>query len=76
MQIRENLGNRLVLKLPALSSEIALGEKGAENLLGKGHLAAKLGGTISYAQAPFVDEENGELDEVVEAIIKGDKEWT
>lgn len=76
MQIRENLGNRLVMKLPAQSSEIALGEKGAENLLGKGHLAAKLGGTICYAQAPFVDEENGELDEVVDAIASADREWS
>lgn len=75
MQIRENLANRLVLKLPALSSEIALGEKGAENLLGKGHLVAKLGGVLSYAQAPFVNDENGEIEEVVDAICAADGEW-
>ena len=41
------------------TSEIALGEKGAERLLGKGHLAARLEGAtdIIYAQVPFVDED-------------------
>ena len=75
MQIRTNLGNRLVLKLDAASSEIALEDKGAENLLGKGHLAAKLGGTIYYAQAPYLDEDKGEIEEAVDAIIEGDKDW-
>jgi S-DNA-T family DNA segregation ATPase FtsK/SpoIIIE len=34
-----------------------LGEKGAERLLGKGHLAAKLEGehSLIFAQVPFVD---------------------
>src|ERR1051326_2348649 len=42
MQLRANLGNRLVLRVDGEgTSEIALGEKGAERLLGKGHLAAK-----------------------------------
>ena len=57
MQLRANLGNRLILRVDSEgTSEIALGEPGAENLLGKGHLAAKLGGesgTIT-AQVPFV----------------------
>ena len=75
MQVRDNLGNRLVLKLPANSAEIALGEKGAENLLGMGHMAAKLSGTLSYAQVPFLDEETGDLDEAVEAIRRADSEW-
>ncbi len=75
MQIRDNLANRLVLKLSALSGEIALGEKGAENLLGKGHLVAKLGGVLSYAQAPYVNDENGEIEEVVDAICAADGEW-
>jgi len=60
MQLRANLGNRLVLRVDAEgTSEIALGEKGAERLLGKGHLAAKLEGTpdIIFGQVPFVDNE-------------------
>lgn len=60
MQLRANLGNRLVLRVDGEgTSEIALGEKGAERLLGKGHLAAKLEGepeTI-FGQVPFVDSE-------------------
>ena len=37
--------NRLVLRVDGEeTSEIAIGEKGAERLLGKGHLAAKLEG--------------------------------
>lgn len=75
MQVRSNLGNRLVLKVDAATAEIALGEKGAENLLGKGHLAAMLGGKLQYAQAPYLDESLGEVDEAVDAIIAGDAEW-
>lgn len=43
------------------TSEIALGEKGAERLLGRGHLLAKLEGSplvfaqVPFAQVPFVD---------------------
>jgi S-DNA-T family DNA segregation ATPase FtsK/SpoIIIE len=58
MQLRANLGNRLVLRVDGEgTSEIALGEKGAERLLGKGHLAAKLEGeqSLVFAQVPFVD---------------------
>jgi S-DNA-T family DNA segregation ATPase FtsK/SpoIIIE len=58
MQLRANLGNRLVLRVDGEgTSEIALGEKGAERLLGKGHLAAKLEGEteIVFAQVPFVE---------------------
>ena len=60
MQLRANLGNRLVLRVDGEgTSEIALGEKGAERLLGKGHLAAKLEGApdIIYGQVPFVDSD-------------------
>jgi S-DNA-T family DNA segregation ATPase FtsK/SpoIIIE len=60
MQLRANLGNRLVLRVDGEgTSEIALGEKGAERLLGKGHLAAKLEGEpeIVFAQVPFVSNE-------------------
>ncbi|MBI4657423.1 MAG: DNA translocase FtsK, partial [Verrucomicrobia bacterium] len=60
MQLRANLGNRLVLRVDGEgTSEIALGEKGAERLLGKGHLAARLegeSGTI-FGQVPFVEGE-------------------
>jgi S-DNA-T family DNA segregation ATPase FtsK/SpoIIIE len=40
------------------TSEIALGERGAERLLGRGHLLAKLeGAPLSYAQVPFIEED-------------------
>ena len=57
MQLRDNLGNRLILKVASVgTSEIALGVKGAESLLGLGHLAARLNGEpgIVFAQAPFL----------------------
>ncbi len=59
MQLRANLGNRLILRVDSEgTSEVALGEKGAERLLGKGHLLAKLEGEadLIYAQVPFVNE--------------------
>ena len=69
MQLRANLGNRLVLRVDGEgTSEIALGEKGAERLLGKGHLAAKLEGKseIIFGQVPFVESEF--LSQVVDAL--------
>ena len=69
MQLRANLGNRLVLRVDGEgTSEIALGEKGAERLLGKGHLAAKLEGQpeIIFGQVPYV--ESGFLSQVVQAM--------
>jgi S-DNA-T family DNA segregation ATPase FtsK/SpoIIIE len=60
MQLRANLGNRLILRVDSEgTSEIALGEKGAERLLGKGHLLAKLEGEqrLIYAQVPMVETE-------------------
>jgi len=57
MQLRANLGNRLVLRVDGEgTSEIALGSKGAERLLGKGHICVKLEGEpdLIYAQVPFV----------------------
>lgn len=69
MQLRANLGNRLVLRVDGEgTSEIALGEKGAERLLGKGHLAAKLEGesNVIHAQVPFVTP--AEIDDLVQAI--------
>lgn len=60
MQLRANLGNRLILRVDSEgTSEIALGERGAERLLGRGHLLAKLEGlpSMCYAQVPFVEPE-------------------
>lgn len=74
MQLRDNLGNRLILKVASVgTSEIALGVKGAEQLLGLGHLAARLSGepAIIYAQAPFLSDDD--IDAVVDAIIAGDQ---
>lgn len=73
MQLRDNLGNRLILKVASVgTSEIALGVKGAEQLLGLGHLAARLSGepAIIYAQAPFLSD--NDIDLAVEAIIAAD----
>ncbi len=70
MQLRANLGNRLVLRVDGEgTSEIALGEKGAERLLGKGHLCAKLEGepSLIFAQVPFVDARGTEL--MIQEII-------
>lgn len=73
MQLRDNLGNRLILKVASVgTSEIALGVRGAEQLLGLGHLAARLSGepSIIYGQAPFLSDDD--IDHVVDAIIAGD----
>src|SRR5437867_6114496 len=72
MQLRANLGNRLVLRVDGEgTSEIALGEKGAERLLGKGHLVAKLEGAseIIFGQVPFVDSDF--LSQMVTALTEG-----
>jgi S-DNA-T family DNA segregation ATPase FtsK/SpoIIIE len=69
MQLRANLGNRLVLRVDGEgTSEIALGERGAERLLGKGHLAARLEGDagIIYGQVPYVSSEF--LEQMVAAL--------
>lgn len=59
MQLRTNLGNKLVLRLgDEGSSKIALNEKGAERLLGKGHVIAKLDSDDkTYGQVPYITEE-------------------
>lgn len=68
-QIRDNIGNRLALKLPTeASSKIALDKSGAQFLLGHGHLAAKIGQTITYAQCPFLSQAETAL--AVDAIAK------
>lgn len=68
MQLRTNLGNRLILRLgDEGSSKIALGDKGAERLLGKGHIIAKLGSDEKiYGQVPFIGED--EIAVVADAI--------
>ncbi|MBV5269255.1 MAG: DNA translocase FtsK, partial [Afipia sp.] len=77
MQLRDNLGNRLILKVASVgTSEIALGVKGAEQLLGLGHLAARLSGepAIIYAQAPFLSDDD--IDAAVDAIIASERTQT
>lgn len=72
MQLRENLGNRLILKVSSeATSKIALDRPGAELLLGKGHLAAKLNGEqgLVFAQAPFLSDDDIAL--AVQAIQAG-----
>ncbi len=69
VQLRVNLGNRLVLRVESQgTSVIALNEPGAERLMGKGHLAARLEGEpdLVYAQVPLLDD--GVLERLVEAL--------
>jgi len=64
MQLRENLGNRLILKVSSeATSKIALDRSGAELLLGRGHMAAKLNGEqgLVFAQAPFLSDQDIEI---------------
>ena len=64
MQLRENLGNRLILKVSSeATSKIALDRPGAELLLGRGHLAGKLNGEqgLIFAQAPFLSDQDIEI---------------
>jgi S-DNA-T family DNA segregation ATPase FtsK/SpoIIIE len=73
MQLRENLGNRLILKVASeATSKIVLDKGGAEQLLGRGHLAARLAGEagLVYAQAPYLSESDIAL--AVDAIISDD----
>lgn len=69
MQLRENLGNRLILKVSSeATSKIALDRPGAEMLLGRGHMAAKLNGEqgLVFAQAPFLSD--SDIEAAVAAI--------
>jgi S-DNA-T family DNA segregation ATPase FtsK/SpoIIIE len=71
MQLRENLGNRLILKVSSeATSKIALDRAGAELLLGRGHLAAKLNGEqgLVFAQAPFLSDQD--IEAAVAAIAR------
>ena len=63
MQLRNALGNRLILRLDdQKTSEIAMNEKGAERLLGQGHMIAKLQGLNEnmYVQVPFLSQADTE----------------
>ncbi len=70
MQLRSNLGNRLILRVDSeATSEIALGgEKGAERLLGRGHMVAKLEGHsgLIYGQVPLLSSD--EIRVMVDAV--------
>lgn len=69
MQLRDNLGNRLVLRVEGEgTSEIALGMKGADRLLGRGHVAARLSGEpeVIFGQVPFLADE--EIAEIVASL--------
>lgn len=71
VQLRSQLGNRLILRVDSEgTSEIALGERGAERLLGRGHMLARLEGesALVYSQAPFASE--GFIESVVQAIVE------
>lgn len=73
MQLRENLGNRLILKVASeATSKIALDRLGAELLLGRGHMAAKLNGEqgLVFAQVPFLSDDDIAL--AVDAIRSDD----
>lgn len=75
MQLRENLGNRLILKVSSeATSKIALDRPGAELLLGRGHLAAKLNGEqgLVFAQAPFLSDSDIEAAVAAIAAASGD----
>lgn len=77
MQLRSNLGNRLILRVDSEgTSEIALGgERGAERLLGRGHMAAKLEGHhgLVYCQVPLLS--TAEIAHVV-GVIRADSTST
>lgn len=71
MQLRSQLGNRLILKVDnGATAEIAMGVKnsGAERLLGRGHMLAKIGDMLDpvYAQVPLIDVES--IKKLVELI--------
>lgn len=59
MQLRDNLDNRLILRVAQEgTSMFCLGEKGAENLLPRGQMLSRLGGSESVlCQVPYVDFE-------------------
>jgi hypothetical protein len=74
MQLRANLGNRLVLRVDGEgTSEIALGEKGAERLLGKGHLAARIEGNQGSFSVRCRSSRRPAIDLLINAELGGRK---
>lgn len=72
MQLRSQLGNRLILKVDnAGTADIAVGIKNsrAERLLGRGHMLARTGDTPDpvFVQVPFIDMERT-IPEIVRLI--------
>ena len=56
--LRANLGAKFALKVDSdKNSNIILGESGAENLLGYGHILAKFNGEKYYIQGCYLDEQ-------------------
>ncbi|WP_196800289.1 FtsK/SpoIIIE domain-containing protein [Thioalkalivibrio sp. ALE12] len=60
LQARENLGNRLALRVANENNASLIGVPGAEKLLPKGQLAASLPGepNVIYAQVPYISRED------------------
>jgi S-DNA-T family DNA segregation ATPase FtsK/SpoIIIE len=60
IQARENLGNRLALRVANENNASLIGVPGSDKLLPKGQLAANLPGEdkVIYAQVPFVPQED------------------
>jgi DNA segregation ATPase FtsK/SpoIIIE, S-DNA-T family len=71
MQLRDNLDNRLILRVANEGTSVfCLGEKGAENLLLKGQIIARLGGTAAVlGQVPFASLE--ELQRLCQSLQGG-----
>jgi DNA segregation ATPase FtsK/SpoIIIE, S-DNA-T family len=72
MQLRSQLGNRLTLKVADKgTAEIATGDKnsGAERLLGKGHMLAKLEGKFVPIQVPLTDTDL-DLEPLVKSLAR------
>ena len=63
MQLRDNLGNRLILRVEGEgTSEFTLNERGAERLLGRGHIAVRLQEEeVQLAQVPWMSPEDAEV---------------
>ncbi len=70
MQLRSNLGNRLILRVDSevrQKSRLS-GDKGAERLLRRGHMVAKLEGHpgLTYCQVPMLT--SSDIGQLVSAL--------
>jgi DNA segregation ATPase FtsK/SpoIIIE, S-DNA-T family len=76
LQTRDNLGNRFVLSVNSVgTSEISLGDKGAEKLLKHGHILAKTADFPypQYAQVPYISPEGmSDIVSLIRSEHKGD----